>query len=112
MESEVKGNLISSYNSILNGYVSIRSLNLQQKFTNEAEAKNLDYYRAYYILQSFLNFILLYGELINLLPLIANTILLVVLRFETGRAGEGPSSLASGRTFPPLPERSSSLLPV
>ena len=80
VESEVKGNLISSYNSILNGYVSIRSLNLQQKFTNEAEAKNLDYYRAYYILQSFLNFILLYGELINLLPLIANTILLVVLR--------------------------------
>ena len=80
VESEVKGNLISSYNSILNGYVSIRSLNLQQKFTNEAEAKNLDYYRAYYIMQSLMTFILLYGELINLLPLIANAILLIVLK--------------------------------
>ena len=79
VELEGKGNLISSYNSISDGFISIRSLNLQPKFMNEAEKRNLEYYRSYYLLQSLLTFFMLYIEFINLLPLVACVILLVVL---------------------------------
>ena len=91
VELEAKGNLISVYNSVLNGFLTIRSLDLEEKFENQAKRKNFDFYRAYYIVQSFMTFILLYGELINLLPLIANIILLVVLKDSLSAAEAGMS---------------------
>ena len=80
VEMVVKGNLISTYGSVLNGFSTIRALNLQNKFMVEGEERNINYYRSYFALHSFLKFIQLYAEMINLLLMTINVVILLLMR--------------------------------
>ena len=80
MELIAKGPLLTTYNSILSGYATIRSFNLYSYFLREAEHSSLRYYKADYALQLVTFFAQFYILLTMSIIVITNLIVVIATK--------------------------------
>ena len=76
-ELVVKGGLLSVYNSLLSGYITIRSQLLSQHFIDIANERSLSCYRAAYMFELSVNFVCFFLVMVVSIMLVINVVVII-----------------------------------